>query len=131
VVDGEIPCLNAAVLAGEVVPNEDFAATELHARVWSFDHVYKANDGRSFKPDGRGVDQEIVLFQDFSFAVEYQDNCASDIADVERLVVRIEHEHRMMAIQAMMAVAVLVIYGAWVVHLIPGPSTRKRSHCAH
>lgn len=122
VIDGEILCLDTAVLAGEVIPDEDLPPAKFHPGVGTLDHVHEANHRRSVEHRRGRVDHQVILFEDFGFAVEDEDDRPADIADIERFVVRIEHKNRMMAIESVMAIAVVMIYGSCIVHLIAGLS---------
>jgi len=70
VVDREIATPAAAILAGVIVPNEDFTTCQLDAGTRSSDEILEAND-RGHNEDGAGGGHDAaILFQDFRFATK-------------------------------------------------------------
>jgi hypothetical protein len=91
-VQGEIAASLAAILAGVIIPDEDFLAGEFHLGPGSLDHVNEANYrwGRVFRT-GR-TQGKIVFLEDFGLAINYEHDRASHITDIQRFVVLIKNE---------------------------------------
>jgi hypothetical protein len=124
VVNSEVTSLNSAVLAGEMISDEDLPPAEFHPGIGPLDHIHEPDYRGRIEHRGRRVDHHIILLENLGFAIEDKDDRPADVAHVEWFIVGIEHKHRMMAIESVMAIAVLMVYGACIVHLIPGPSIR-------
>jgi hypothetical protein len=91
VVQRQVPRLLAAVLAGEAVAEEDIAAGEAANRSRSANEVDEADDGGDFEEQCRAVEVTAAVLDDLSFAAINQYESAPDVANVERLVVLVEH----------------------------------------
>ena len=93
VVQGEVVGLAPAVLAGVPIPGEDLAAGQLDARPRSADVVLQADDrGRAvFGP--RRPDHLVVVLDHLGLLAEHEPEGPRQVADVERLVVLVQHEH--------------------------------------
>ena len=95
VVYGERPALPAAVLAGERVPNEDLAPAELLLKAWTLDHVYEAYYRWYVERQRGAVDRGRVILQHFRLPLPEHDDRPPRPADVERFVVLVENQHRL------------------------------------
>src|SRR5690554_2192052 len=92
-VNGEVVAADAAVLAGVMVADKDLAAGELHAWPGATDEVGQPDDGGGgIDVAGRG-DADEALFKNLGLPTEDEQEGPSNIADVERLIVLIEHQY--------------------------------------
>ena len=96
VVEGEVGFAQAAVLAGVAVAGEDFAAGEAHhgpGAADEVDHADHAGDGEvggHAAQEGGGAVERV---DDFGFAACDEHDGAAHVADMQRLVVLVEHQH--------------------------------------
>lgn len=94
VVESELARALATVLAGESVPIEHCLPRKSAAHHRPLHHVDQAYDrwrGEQFR---NALDMSTSIYHKLSFAPPYQDDCASHVADVERLVILVEHQNR-------------------------------------
>jgi hypothetical protein len=84
---------NAAVLTGEVIPEEDLFPSKARLQVRPLDHLNEPDDRGA--ADGLGWRAEIAgpVLEDFGFAAVDQDDGALLVADVEWLVVLIQYQY--------------------------------------
>src|SRR6266567_1092265 len=94
VVDGEVAAAAPAVLARVPVPGEDLAPRELHAGARPLHQVHQADDRRRRDRHARRVDDLVIPLEELGLVRTEQVEGAPDVADVERLVVLIENQHR-------------------------------------
>src|SRR4051812_15657017 len=85
VIDRQISALLAAILAGVIVANEDFAPGQFDARSWTLDEIDEANHSRRFELSRRRADHRVVNLENLCFAVDDEDDGTPDVTDVERL----------------------------------------------
>ena len=57
------------------------------------DVVDEADHMRSLEGRGGRMERQVVLLQDFGLALEHEDVCAPNRADVQRLVARVQDEN--------------------------------------
>ena len=97
-VEGEIGSGRAAVLAGVAVACEDFAAGEAHDGARSADEVDHADDAGDGILGGDGAEQgggAIEVVDHFGLAALDEHEGAAHVADVQRLVVLVEYQDRL------------------------------------
>jgi hypothetical protein len=92
VVEGEVVSGPAAIDARPTVPGEDLLACEADAWARSLDHVKEANDGGEDEGVRSRVEDAGSRLEDLGFPTQHQHERAADIADVERLVILVQHE---------------------------------------
>jgi hypothetical protein len=93
-VDGQSFCLCPAVLAGILIPSEDFLFRELYSWSGSFDHISQA-DHRwpGYRKSNRSNDPSSIV-QHLCFASDQQTQGSFCRTNMEGLVVRIEKKYR-------------------------------------
>ena len=91
VVQRQVTCLLAAVLAGEAVAQEDIAARQSALRPRSANEVDKADDRRDLKERRRTVEVTATVLDDLGFTAIDQYKSSPDVAHVQRLVILVEH----------------------------------------
>ena len=94
VVEGELTSSLATVLAREAVSVEDGLSGQPSAHHGPLHHVDEADDGRSGKHFRNALDMTAPIHYKLSLATSHQDDGASHVADVERLVILVEHQNR-------------------------------------
>ena len=93
-VNGEVLALNTAILTGESVSVEDCAPRKLALHEGFFDHVMQADDRRDGVRLPDCVNVSLSVREQFSFPDTDEYHRPLDVADVERLVVLVQHQHR-------------------------------------
>lgn len=93
VVDGQVPRLRPAVLAGVVIPSENRSSGQLELRQRAANMVAQPHYGRCLNLTiGHAQrDVTVVQVQNVSLAKEHKHNRSSQIADVQRFVITIEY----------------------------------------
>lgn len=92
-VDGQISATPTTILAGVVIPKEDFPTCEFHPGPWTANEVLKPDNRRHRKHGARGGHDIAVLFKDFCFAADDEDNRPSHIADVEGFIILVKNKN--------------------------------------
>jgi len=85
-----------AVLAGIAITHQDVLARECARLVRNSAVFEQADDGGHAQRNARGMEKVSVFFFGHSHAFEHQDDCASRSAHVDRLVRRVQDQHRRM-----------------------------------
>ena len=93
VVEGQVVRLAAAVLAGVPVAGEDLAAGQLDARPRPADLVLEPDHGRRAVFGPRRPDHLVVVLDHFGLLAEDEAEGPRQVADVERLVILVQHEY--------------------------------------
>ena len=93
-VEGEIAGMHAAILAGVIIAQEDFAPRQLGAWMRAADHVGQPDHRRGMDVVHRGVNDRVVQLQHFRLPVKHKDQRPPDIAHVERFVILVQDQHR-------------------------------------
>src|SRR5690606_30268025 len=94
VVDRQVVRAPAAILAGEVVANKDFAAGQLDLCSWRANQIDQTNYRWIGEGGGGCNDHRLMRFEHFSFAAYDEHNRPPAVADVQRLVVLIQYQDR-------------------------------------
>src|SRR5581483_81630 len=92
VVQRQVARSHAAVLTRVVVANENFAARQPYARPRSLDHVNEPNHRRSREEPIRCADGMVRVLEDFRLAAVHQNQSSSRVANIEWLVVLVQHQ---------------------------------------
>ncbi|MCO5216598.1 MAG: hypothetical protein M9950_10680 [Thermomicrobiales bacterium] len=93
VIDGEIVTEPTAVLAGESVANEDFAAAEFDARSWSPYECPQTDDRWGGIGATSGVNTMGMVLQHVSFAAEYEHESTPNVAHVQWFIVLVQNQY--------------------------------------
>ena len=93
VVEGEVVAGAPAVLARVAVAGEDLATGQLDARPRPADVVLEADHGRGAVDLADRADLGVVVLDDLGLRAEQEPERPRDVADVEGLVVLVQHEH--------------------------------------
>src|SRR5215213_5604274 len=91
VVDGQVVTLPPAILAGVSVADEDLTPRKLDPRPRPVDQIDHADHRGRRKGACGGLYDPAVGLQDLRLAVEDEQDCPADVADVQRFVVLIEY----------------------------------------
>ena len=94
VIDCHIPGRRTAVLAGVVITGEDLVAGHLSARYRTLDHVDEPDHVGPFENVGDRVDVLPAVLHRLRLALADELHRPANVADVQRLVVLIEHQYR-------------------------------------
>ena len=94
VIQSELACLLTAVLTGESVPIEHGLPGKSAAHHGPTHHVDKADYGRRREYIRNALDVAATINYELRLAPPDQNHCASHIADVERLIILVEHQNR-------------------------------------
>lgn len=93
-VDGQVLALNTAVLTGEPIAMEDRAPGQLTLHDGLFDHVVEADDRWDGVRLPDCVNVSLSVCEQFSLTHSNENHGPLHVADVERLIVLIEYQHR-------------------------------------
>jgi hypothetical protein len=93
VIYGEVTAAVTAVLAGVMVPDEDFAPGELDAGSGASDEVLEPDDRRHSKYGARGCHDLAVLFKNFRLTANDEHQRSPDIADVEGFIILVKDKN--------------------------------------
>ena len=111
VVNSEFTSSHTAVLASEVITNEDLTPAKFNTGAWTANHVRETDyRGRIIAiPGCRHAD--IVRLEDFRFTGNHEDDRPPNVADIERLVIMVQNENRMMTVEVLVTIAELSRFG--------------------
>jgi hypothetical protein len=87
VIQRQVACADAAVLADVAIANEDFAPREAHAWSRPLDHVDQPDDGWPGKQAAWCADWDLSVFENLCLAAVHQYKSAARVTHVQRLVV--------------------------------------------
>jgi hypothetical protein len=93
-VDRELMHLLTAIHAREMIALEDLTPRETHFWAWPADHVDESDYRRSRIRHGCGPKQALALFEHLRLAMIEKDEGATNVADVQRLVVLVQNKNR-------------------------------------
>ena len=93
VVERQVVGLAAAVLAGVPVAAEDLAPGQLDPRPRAADLVLEPDDRGRLVDGADRADLGVVVLDDLRLGAEHQPERPRDVADVQGLVVLVQHEH--------------------------------------
>jgi hypothetical protein len=94
VVYGELFGFAPAILAGVIIPPQDFPFGGAEAGAGAFDEVAEADDGGDFKFGVVGADGATAVEDEFGFARQQETQGTFGVADVQWFKVDIEDEDR-------------------------------------
>lgn len=86
--------LPAAVLAGGPIPVEHFPPGQLPLNQWPLNHVQQANDGGQYNRVADTANLSTAVLQRLRLALGQQHNGTTAVANVQRLVVLVQHKNR-------------------------------------
>src|SRR5205823_1727241 len=92
-VEGQVVRLTTAVLARVVVTDEDLTPRQLHPWPRALDVVLQPDDGWRAVVNPRRPDDLVIELDHFGLLAEQQAEGSRQVADVERLVILVQHEH--------------------------------------
>lgn len=93
-VNGEVLCLFAAVLADMTVSEKHLLSGEPMLLDRAFNHVDEPDHCRDIKDRLRRMKFPSSVLQHLRFASTKEDYCAADVADVEGFIVLVQKQHR-------------------------------------
>ncbi len=94
VIDGQVGDVLAAILAGVVIPSQHFPFGQLNPRARPVDHFFQADDGWARENLPYSLDLTAAIQDQAGFSIDDEGNGTPGIADVDRLEISIEHQHR-------------------------------------
>lgn len=98
VINGEEQGVFSAVLAGELVAPEDFAAAQTDFWMWSVHHALQTNDRRDREYGMRGFDGSAAVEDEGSLFRQHETQCALKTAHIDGFKIRIQYKDRLIHI---------------------------------